>query len=108
MRINLIWVRKGPWDGITTLNGVLVDAIDPGLRATTGLPAVSPLDPPDLWGFEGVHNGKGAAFVLGVEEVRATGLSVSGLLRPYISGEDIGAASPSCEALGCGLRGPVS
>jgi hypothetical protein len=92
VRVNLVWVRRGPFDGDRVLNGVVVPSIDPALGARGEDSEPQQLAKPDLWAFEGVHNGRGAAFLLTEDDPWFTRIRAerSETLRPYISGEDLG------------------
>ena len=58
------------------------------------LPEPSPLKSPHLWGFAGVDNSKGLAFVLEAGDTWLYELTDSPFLRPYVSGEDLGSRPP--------------
>ena len=93
VRVNLVWVRHGPFAGNRVLNGAVVPAIGPALGESGEESEPEALAQPDLWAFEGVHNGRGASFLLTDDDPWFACLQAesSELLRPYISGEDLGA-----------------
>jgi hypothetical protein len=93
VRVNLVWVKRGQYAGTIVLDGTEVDRIVSTLSSGAEQQAPRKLSRPDLWAFEGVHNAKGAAFVLQSHDPWFSRLSAegSGMLRPYISGEDLGA-----------------
>jgi len=96
VRINQIWARRGRYDGSRALDGALVSEISS--RLTAGLELTEPLAPPtpELWALEGIHNGKGDAFLLkeGDPWLQILRAKEPALLRPYFSGEDLAAKPP--------------
>lgn len=93
VRVNLVWVRKGEFFGNRSLDFTPVQFIDATLREGSPDSEPNQLATPDLWAFAGVDNSRGAAFLLTEDDPWFARLSQdhSTALRPYISGEDLGA-----------------
>ncbi|MGB3411186.1 MAG: hypothetical protein WBA45_08300 [Microthrixaceae bacterium] len=93
VRINLVWVRKGPFQGLQVLNHAVVSAIGASLTEFGGRDEPKALAKPDLWAFAGVDNSRGAGFLVDVDDPWLLRLRQenSRFVRPYISGEDLGA-----------------
>ena len=93
VRFNIVWVRRGDYAGARRLDNREVARIDAGLSASRVHGQPQELANPNLWAFAGVDNSRGSALVLTEGDpwlgpIRDSG---SALLRPYVSGEDLGA-----------------
>jgi hypothetical protein len=82
---------KGSFEGIRCLDGRDVDFIGPRLESQSASTWEPMPVPEPLLSFEGVHNGKGLAFVLSADDPWFERLrsEPDSLLRPYITGNDI-------------------
>jgi hypothetical protein len=87
----VVWFAQPPYLGRAILDGAPVDKIKPRLEAgADDLEAPVPLKS-GLVAFEGVHNGRGLAFTVTLDDpwysrLRADG---AGLFQPYLSGDDL-------------------
>jgi hypothetical protein len=93
--IAMVCFRKGGWSGLRSCDGIACDKISPRLQPEIGGGWEPQTLANTLFAFEGVHNGKGLAFVLTEDHPWFERLhSESGsLLRPYITGNDITSTS---------------
>ena len=93
VRFNIVWVRRGDYASVRWLDNREVARIDAGLSASRVHGRPQELANPDLWAFAGVDNSRGSAFVLAGDDPWIGEISDIGssLLRPYVSGEDLGA-----------------
>ncbi len=94
VRINQVWISRTPFAAEPILNGRIVESISGSLSEGADTPPPRVLEPPDLWGFAGVDNSRGKALVLKPGDPWLERLRDSPFLRPYVSGEDLGARPP--------------
>lgn len=90
--VSMLWLMRGDWGGASELDGDVVDAIAGDLRAARELPEPIPLKQHALQ-FEGVHNGKGMAFVLDASHPLVRD-DFSDVVKPYLSGTDLTQSNP--------------
>jgi len=93
--IAIVCFRKGGWTGLRNCDGLACEKIGPRLQPEVGGGWEPKALADTLFAFEGVHNGKGLAFVLTQEHPWFERLrsESSSLLRPYITGNDITSTS---------------
>ena len=89
--VSIVVVSKSQYKGIKLLNGSTLDLITESLTPYSKETPVPEKLKDGIWGFEGVHNGKGDSFVISKEnrwfDELANQDSIS--LVPYITGNDI-------------------
>ena len=93
--IAIVCFWKGGWTGLQNCDGIACEKIGPRLQPEIGGGWEPKALANTLFAFEGVHNGKGLAFVLTenhpwFERLRSERGS---LLKPYITGNDIASTS---------------
>lgn len=93
VHISQLWLQHGKdWAGQKIHDGEIVAGIGADIRPVRELGDPKQLAD-HLFQFEGVHNGKGLAFVLPAQH-NLVELEQSGLVRPYISGDDLTQGDP--------------
>lgn len=108
--VALVCFTRRQWNGVRVVDGEEVREIGPRLRATTSTKAKPEQIQSAPFGFAGIHNARGLAFVISRDDPWFEMLNEEegSLLKPYISGNDITTHSltaPRRWALDIGERG---
>lgn len=89
--VSIICIFKGSFKNSKNIDGISCDYIN-GRLENADAKDINPLSLKRcLWGFEGIHNGKGMSFVISKSQQNYAELLAedNSLLRPYITGNDI-------------------
>jgi hypothetical protein len=91
--VALLWVVRGPWAGVRTIDGDEVGQIGSDLRSSRGSVEVHTLASAPFV-FQGIDNSRGMALVVQATSEIARDPAHAPFVRPYVSGEDLSGPHP--------------